>query len=155
MTSPKQELKFAWHVHHNVLVEPLTEPIEDRIAYIKDEKPPKEVPLRLKLLKVVKGKLPEKFVEVWKTYDKVRKAWSKTYKTYVDVSMMACGEVGNTYVEVLEKLEKLKKDYIEVENAWVDALKVYKKEISALHEKECPECPWDGETIFSKKPTTP
>ena len=126
MTSPKQEPKFGWHVHHNVLMEPLTEPIEDRIVYIKVHKPKKEIPLRLKLLKVVKGKLPEKFVEAWKACDKVRKA-----------------------------LEELKKAYVEVENAWVDALKTYKKEISALHKEECPECPWDGKTIFSKKPTTP
>lgn len=38
------KLKFAWHVHHGVLVEPLLEPIEERIAYIKlGNYPPRNV----------------------------------------------------------------------------------------------------------------
>jgi hypothetical protein len=35
---------WVWHVHHEILVEPLTEPIENRIAYIKSDKSPEEVP---------------------------------------------------------------------------------------------------------------
>lgn len=27
----------------------------------------------------------------------------------------------------------------------------YKKIIEALHRKECPDCPWDGKTIFPKE----
>ena len=35
LTPPK---KWYWHVHHDILVEPLTEPIENRIAFIKKNK---------------------------------------------------------------------------------------------------------------------
>lgn len=49
---------FAWHVHHETLVEPLTEPIENRIAYIRKDKPAGEIELRLRLLKPVRGSLP-------------------------------------------------------------------------------------------------
>ena len=99
---------FAWHVHHNVLIELLTEPIENRIKYIKKFKPKNEIELRLKLLKVVKGELPKEFVE----------AGQKYYETW------------QKYVEVYKK---------------------YESQILALHEKECPNCPWNGKTIFSKE----
>lgn len=46
-----------WHLHHLELIEVATEPIKNRIAYIKKYKPLEEVPLRLKLLKKVRGRL--------------------------------------------------------------------------------------------------
>jgi len=49
-------LKLYWHIHHDVLVENLTEPLKNRIKYIKEEKPKDEIKLRLKLLKKVKCK---------------------------------------------------------------------------------------------------
>lgn len=64
-----KKLKFYWHIHHDVLVEPLTEPIKNRIEFIKENKPKDEVELRLKLMKPVKGKLPKELVEAgqkWK-----------------------------------------------------------------------------------------
>ena len=114
--------EFYWHIHHDVLLEPLTEPITNRIKFIKENKPKSEIPLRLKLLKPVKGKLPEELVKVreacdkaWEAYDKAREAYDKARKAY----------------------EK--------------ALLKYKKEINKLHEIECPDCPWNGETIFSEE----
>ena len=47
-----------WHVHHEVLWEVLTEPIRNRINYIKEYKPKAEIKLRLKLLKPVLGEIP-------------------------------------------------------------------------------------------------
>ncbi|MDE1767709.1 MAG: hypothetical protein KGI27_15775, partial [Thaumarchaeota archaeon] len=52
--NPLSSLKYAWHVHHEQLVEQLHESIENRIAYIKSYKPKSEVPTRLRLLKKVK-----------------------------------------------------------------------------------------------------
>ena len=49
---------FWWHIHHEKLVEYLTEPIRARINYIKKEKPKDEIELRLKLMKPVLGKIP-------------------------------------------------------------------------------------------------
>ncbi len=73
---------WAWHVHHELLAEHLTEPIENRIKYIKSDKPEAEQDTRLRLLKKMKG----------------------TFSTY--------------------------------------------EELIALHAKECPDCPWNGTTIF-------
>ena len=83
-------LDIWWHVHHEILYEQLTEPIRNRILYIKNEKAKnettKQIKLRLKLLKPVLGEFP-----------KTKKGWE------------------------------------------------------ALHKKECPKCPWNGKSIFSKK----
>lgn len=49
---------FWWHVHHQELVEQLTEPVRARINYIKKGKPKDEIELRLKLLKPVLGDIP-------------------------------------------------------------------------------------------------
>jgi hypothetical protein len=49
-------LKLYWHIHHDQLVENLTEPLKNRIGYIKKEKPKEEVKLRVKLIKKVKAK---------------------------------------------------------------------------------------------------
>ena len=81
------ELQVAWHIHHGILWEPLTEPIENRIAYIKSNKPTHEQATRLRLLKKIKGPLPDPITH---------------------------------------------------------------KAMAALHQIECPDCPWDGSTIFPK-----
>ena len=52
-------LKWYWHIHHETLVENLTEPLQNRIDCIKSSKPKDEIKLRLKLLKPVKGILPK------------------------------------------------------------------------------------------------
>ena len=51
--NPLPPVEYAWHVHHEQLVEPLSEPIENRIKYIKENKSKSEIPTRLKLIKKV------------------------------------------------------------------------------------------------------
>ena len=60
---------FWWHVHHEILVEQLTEPLRTRINYIKNNKPKNEVKLRLKLLRPVLGDIPTD-----------QKGWEKLHK---------------------------------------------------------------------------
>lgn len=92
--SEAKGLKMYWHIHHNILVENLTEPLENRIDYIKKENSKTEteeqIKLRLKLLKKVKTKI----------LPKTKEGWEK------------------------------------------------------LHQKECKNCSWDGNTIFTKKNKT-
>src|SRR3990167_3482925 len=113
---------IAWHVHHDRLLEPLTEPIGNRIAYIKANKSKHEVETRLRLLKPVKGRLPWEVGKAWEAYGK---AWE------------AYGKAGEAYGKAWE--------------AYGKAVLDHKDEIEALHREECPNCPWDGETIFPEK----
>jgi len=75
-----KQIKLFWHIHHDTLIESLTEPLKVRIAYIKKEKSEDEIKLRLKLLKPVKGKLPMEVIKARKAYDKARKAYDKARK---------------------------------------------------------------------------
>ena len=72
---------FFWHIHHNILAE-WSNDINERVKAIKDTKPKNEIPIRLKLLKKVKGKLPKEFIEAYKALDKAYKAWDKAYKAW-------------------------------------------------------------------------
>ena len=125
------ETKFYWHIHHTFLVEPLTEPIKNRIGFIKENKAKKEIATRLRLMKPVKGKLPAKFVKAgaaynkaWATYDKAGAAYDKAWATYA-------------------------KAWAAYDKAWA----ARKPQIEKLHAKECPDCPWDGKTIFPGEAT--
>ena len=149
------ENKFYWHIHHDILLEPLTEPLKNRIEYIKNNKSKNEIELRLKLLKPVKGKLPDEVIkaweisnkvweasgEAWETYDKVRKASVKAREIY-DKPWEAYGEMWEVYDKAWEARGKAWEIYDKI-------LKKYSKEINELHEKECPNCPWNGKTIFN------
>ena len=81
-----KEPELYWHIHHGILIEKLTEPIQNRIKWITEEKPKDEIELRLSLIKKVKAE---------------RKDWPITQK------------------------------------GW-----------ERLHQKECPDCSWNGENIF-------
>jgi hypothetical protein len=125
-----KKLKFYWHIHHDVLVEPLTEPIKNRIEFIKENKPKDEVELRLKLMKPVKGKLPKELVEAGQKWDEEWQKWDEARQKYKEAWQKSC-EARQKYKEAGQK---------------------YDLQIIALHKKECPNCPWDSkrQTIFSK-----
>ena len=133
---------FAWHVHHNVLIEPLTEPIENRIKYFKKFKPKSEIELRLKLLKVVKGKLPKEFVEAWQEYNEARQKDVEAWQKY--------DEALQKYYEARQKYDEIWQEYDKAWQKYDEAYKKYESQILALHKKECPNCSWNGKTIFSK-----
>ena len=167
---------FAWHVHHDVLVEPLTEPIKNRIKYIKEFKPENEIKLRLRLLKVVKGELPKELVEAGKQYCEVRRKFFEAYEEgqkFVEIKQkyykakweIKKGKLSKEFIkterqyyEARQKITKTEKKYdearrkfIKAKEKYYEAYKKYESQILSLHAKECPNCPWDGETIFSKR----
>ena len=117
--------KYYWHIHHEVLFEQATEPIKNRIAYIKSDKPECEVALRLRLLKPVKNQT--RLIAILTAY---RKAVAPAWEAYEKATAPA-----------LEAYKKAKAP------AWAKR----DKAINALHAKECPNCPWDGMTIFPKR----
>jgi len=134
------ETKFYWHLHHGTLIEPLTEPLKNRIKYIKIFKSAHEtreqIDLRLRLIKKVKGKLPREVIEAGKAYVKAQKLY--TVASLRDFKSEE-RKVSNKEWEVFVKARKAKDK----------ALKDYRKEIELLHAKECPNCPWNGKTIFT------
>jgi len=121
-----KKLKWYFHVHHDILLEPLIRPLKDRIDYIKEYKPKNEIKLRLKLLKPVKGKLPNEVVKTGETYIEAAKVYVQADK-FCDKAWEDCDKTWKVYKKTLKK---------------------YSKEINKLHKQECPNCPWNGKTIF-------
>ena len=135
--------KLAWHVHHERLCEFLTEPIESRQLYIKEQKPASEHNLRLKLLKIVKGRLPKGLQEAYQKRQESYQKWQKTYqkwqKTY------------QKWQEANQKRQEANQKWQKANQKWQKALVAAMPAMEKLHKKECPGCPWDGKTIFPKE----
>jgi hypothetical protein len=144
------EPTFYWHIHHDVLVEPATEPIEQRSEYIRQRKPANQIETRLRLLKPVKGELPQAFVEARRAYDEASRAYEEAWLAY-DEASRAYEEAWLAYEEAWLACEEARRAYHEVWLAYDDARGAHKTEIEALHAQECPDCPWDGKTIFPKE----
>ena len=109
----------CWHIHHDVLLEWSTEPLSARTYYIHANKPESEHETRLRLMQPVAGELPKTVVA----------AGEKFYATW-KVSVMDWD------------------DYDAARRAFELVLKAHETEIQVLHSQECPNCPWDGYTIF-------
>ena len=116
---------FAFHVHHDKLVEWCTD-FEERVSYIKSQKPRSERVLRLRLLKIIpEDRLPTRLLTAQIALDKARAelAYNKTKK-------VAYNRAYDVYDRALAK---------------------HMPDLITLHAELCPNCPWDGETIFKKK----
>ena len=119
---------FAFHCHHDTLLEWVTN-YDERVKYIKASKPKNEMKLRLKLFKMIPvDRLPTELVKAWGDYYKAegdyRKIWGIFYK---------------------DKAKKVRNKAWEV---YVKTRKACYPELQKLHRELCPNCPWDGQTIF-------
>lgn len=131
----KRKSGFYWHVHHNKLIEWCYD-VDERLEVIRTLKPAEEQELRERLFQPVKSKLPQELLETGKVYDKAwaahNKAWAAYYK-----ARAAHNKARAAYYKAWAALNKL--------------LLKYESKIKELHAKECPNCPWDGETIFPER----
>jgi hypothetical protein len=116
---------FYWHCHHEKLVEWCYD-FGERVDYIRTQKQEDEQETRLRLFKPVRGKLPKEVVEASRAYAEASRAYDKARR--------ACVEAYRAYDEASQ--------------AHDEAIARHLPAIQALHAQECPNCPWDGETIF-------
>ena len=145
---------FFWHVHHNELVE-WSDNIQERIDYINKDKPKQEIALRLKLLQPVNGKLPDEYVKAdearvkaYEARDKADEAWEARVKA--DEAYEARDKAYEARDKAYEARVKAYEARDKAYEAW-EAREKYKSQIEELHNKECPNCPWNGTTIFVKE----
>ena len=143
LTKQISSLTFYWHIHHDELVEPIIEPIENRIEFIKNYKSPREILIRLHLLKPVMGKLPKAVIEAGNAYKKAGIAFDKAHNAF----NKACGP----YQKVWRDCHKAWSAYLKIKSAYDKVIMAHLPKIEALHKKECPNCPWNGKTIFPKE----
>ena len=128
--------QFAWHVHHDRLVEVLTESIEARQEYIRDAKPEDEIATRLRLLKPVVGELPAAVIDAGR-------AVTETWGAYIEARR--ADVKGRVYVEAMRAYAKARMAYGQVLRTHASEPN---SELNTLHAQECPDCPWDGRSIL-------
>jgi len=153
----KQETGFAFHVHHDVLVEWCTD-YDERVQYIKENKPASEQALRLRLFKFVPvDRLPPEPAKAWEAYNKAREACDKAWEAYnkareaCNKAREACNKAREAYDKAWEAYDKA---WEACDKAWEACNKAWEAcmpELIKLHEELCPNCTWDGKTIFPEK----
>ena len=131
MTQEMSGAGFYWHPHHNKVVEWCWD-YDERRRYIENEKPEEERALRLRLFRPATG-LPHAVVKAGRVYDKALRVYEKAWQAY--------DKAGRAQQKLWRALE--------------DELQKAESEILALHAEQCPDCPWDGETIFRAMPDEP
>lgn len=125
------KVRFAWHIHHHLLVEPVIEGgtayggdgLRGRIHFIRREKPTNERELRLRLLKLVEGKLPSAYVRAAEAYAAEVTRSPRRFRLLDDAAMEMTKAQSNGAAA-----------------------------INKLHALECTDCPWDAkrQTIFPR-----
>jgi len=165
------------HCHHGWVIEPLTQPPEKRIAYILSDKPIKEQALRLHLFRPVRNAAVDVAQATWDaaldaaraTYNAVIEAAEATYNaadkaaratcdaavkaaratyatTAVDAAWATYAAADKPAWATYDAAVKAARAtyHAAVGPAWVtrDAA------LDAAHQAECPDCPWNGRTIF-------
>lgn len=125
---------YAWHVHHDELVEPLLAPIEERQEFIRRYKPDDEIALRLRLLQPVRSPLPVAYTQAWETFLEAQTAYSEAISRAT-----AADDEAKAFLAALDALDQVRE--------------TYEVRLEAIHVLECPDCPWDGRTIFPQRGT--
>ena len=112
--------KLAWHVHHEALLEVLTEPIEVRRAYIRTSKPAAEVPERLLRLQVVRGPVPDGIVKASAVIVRAYSAWSRAKADWFG-AYAVWGEANTAWGEANAVIVGAKADWFGANAAWGEA----------------------------------
>lgn len=145
-----EEPHFYWHLREDSLFNRCYDYGEAR-AEILENKNKQERELHLRLFKPIEGELPRQYIQALRAKDM---AWLAYYKEFALLEHRKFNKEFHTlshwpYVRPHQL-------YIETQSTFNLALSTLKQvekacmsEIEALHSKECPDCPWNTETIFT------
>ena len=157
---------FFWHVHHDLLLE-YSGDIQERIEYIKTRKPAREIDLRLRLMRPVKGILHPDVVALGlllykcssngqaelETCQSVRRTINDLYRS-INAQLIPIKEFDAKLFELTSlyraALDNYEASMIICNQAYTDyacQIQLHIGELLELHALECPNCPWDGSKI--------
>ena len=131
-----KESGFFWHEYHDGLFG-WCHSYEERATCIRTKKPKDERETRFRLFKPVKGNLPQEVIEARQAHVK---AWRAFHKV--------CDETELVFREAERVFREAERVFREAGRVYSEAVRKNMPAIEALHEAECPDCPWNGQTIF-------
>jgi tetratricopeptide (TPR) repeat protein len=116
---------------------------KERVEYIKEHKPRGEQEIRLRLFQLISpARLPRPLAKALEACDKTREAYDK--------ALEACDKAWEAYDKTREAYDKALEACDKACEAYAKTLEAYKPQINELHKELCPDCPWDGKTIFAQ-----
>ena len=115
----------AWCLHHERLIETLTEPAEARIAFILSDKPKAEQARRLREFRPVLGPLPEPYARASAEYVRASAEYDRAWAEYDRASAEYDGA------------------WAEYDGAMAETMPAFE----AQHRAECPDSTWNGRSI--------
>lgn len=127
-----------WHPDPTTLMMFSYASVEKRARYVRANRPPHEIPTRLRLMKAVLGSLPAAVEEVLEGVERAERALEEATHEYI-TKRTASARAAK---------EALAKPASAASAALRGAVEENWPAIDALHQLECPDCPWDGRTIF-------
>jgi len=125
---------WMWHIHHDGLLEILTEPASARAVFIRGNKPAHEIETRLMRMGPIRN------------VDRIPVVVREAKNTLSEMARQAYGSPPSTAFQ--ESSSEVWGAYSEATSAYYKACRTHRAEIEALHAEECPDCPWDGKTLF-------
>ena len=126
---------WYWHSGHAHLVSWMTAAhAAGRWFVVATQKPERERPTRARLMHPVARPYPDWLAEAGRLWDEGNRLWAERERLRAEANRL----------------------WDEADWLWDDAdrlLTAHAADLDALHAAQCPDCPWDGETIFPHPPT--
>ena len=154
----KQIGAWWWCVHHEIHVERLTEPPENRVKFIRENKPPEEIERRLAEFAPVlhPERLPQRLMEAsaeygWarteydQTLPEYNRAWAEYDRARAEY-VRAQAEYNRAWAECARARAEFNRALAEYDRARAE----YEPELMALHREEYPGTRWNGRSIFGE-----
>jgi hypothetical protein len=126
-----------WHPDSTTLIMFSYASVEKRAGYVRANRPQHEISTRLRLMKAVRGPLPTAVEEALDEVERAERALEEATHEYIKRTASA-----------RDAKERLAKPASAARAAGDAAVEENWSAIEALHQVECPDCPWDGRTIF-------
>jgi hypothetical protein len=168
-----------WCIHHEVMLEPLTEPIVNRVTFIRECKANHEVETRLRAMRPAVGSFPEAVVQANAACQQADvacqqadAAWEQANAAYRQASAAcqqanaacqqasaacqqanaACQQANAACQQANAAYRQANAAYRQASVAYRQALREHAPEIDALFAVECADVPWgpDG-LVFPEK----
>jgi len=124
--------------------------IEGRVGEIERTKPAYEHETRLRLMKLVKGELPAELATALQAYEPAWQGFEPVWEVY-EPAWQGFEPAWLTYEPAWLAYLAAREAYDTARQAFETLYTKHLPAIEALHAIECPDCPWDGESIFPRR----
>lgn len=157
------ECGYAFHTHHYALVEWCWD-YKERTNYIEQWKPLGEQELRLRLFRLIPANhIPLALLEAGNVYQKAVVIYRREELAYQLARVAFYHKTGGSRSRVVAAYPRARVSYDEAKDTYNEAVDSFREAVDsfreagnafdwgALHNELCPDCPWDGESIFADR----